>query len=316
MTTRSFITRIILFALLFSGAAHAQAPVTLRIATIPIDTGAEAFYAADLGFFKKAGLDVQITILNNGAAIAAAMAGGSFDVGQANVPALAAAREAGLPFALIAPASVYTQKTPATAGIVVGKSTDIHSARDLNGKVIAVSGLSGIGQITTQQWIDKNGGDSSTVHWVDMPFAQMTAALTAGRIDAAESAYPALDETVQAGHRLLDPGYEATAREFMIAGWFCKTDFIDSHPDVVRRLVRVFAETARWANTHHAESAAILQKWTKQIVLPSTPRVYYGETVSIAEVQPIIDVTYKYHGLKTPLSAIELVSPLVLPGRR
>lgn len=298
--------------LIATSAVNAQTLATIRIATLPIDTGAQAFYAQDLGMFKRAGLDVHITIVGNGPSIAAAVSGGSFDIGQSNVPSLASAREHGLPFVMIAPSSIYTAKTLSTAAILVAKNSNIHSAHDLNGKIIAVSGLLNIAQVTTAQWIDKNGGDSTTVKWVEMPFSEMAAALTAGRVDAAESAYPAINAALAAGHVVLDAGYEATAKEFVIGAWFCTSDYAKTHPDVVRRFVAVMGESARWANTHHAESAAILEKWTKTVVPPGMPRVYYGDRVNAAQVQPIIDVSFKYHALNAPLSATDLIAPEAL----
>ena len=48
--------------------------VTLKVATTPIDIGAQALWAKDQGFFKKAGLDVEVSLISNGAAIASAVA--------------------------------------------------------------------------------------------------------------------------------------------------------------------------------------------------------------------------------------------------
>jgi ABC-type nitrate/sulfonate/bicarbonate transport system substrate-binding protein len=62
--------------LLVPCAAAAQpspkAPITIHVGAIPSEVAAELFYGVDMGFFKKAGLDVQIDFFNNGAAIAAA----------------------------------------------------------------------------------------------------------------------------------------------------------------------------------------------------------------------------------------------------
>lgn len=55
----------------------------------------------------------------------------------------------------------FIDHTP-TAGIVVGKNSAIVTGRDFTGKTVGVTGLLNIGQVTTEQWIDKNGGDSST----------------------------------------------------------------------------------------------------------------------------------------------------------
>jgi len=48
---------------------------TLTIGTIPIDATAEVYYAQEMGFFKKAGLNVTITPFTSGGAIAVAVVG-------------------------------------------------------------------------------------------------------------------------------------------------------------------------------------------------------------------------------------------------
>src|SRR5580693_2122463 len=113
----------------------AQAPATLKIATTPTDIGSEVFYAADKGFFKANGLDAQIQVISNGAAITAAVMSGALDVAQSNIASLAAAHEAGLDVVIIAPAGMYSSKVPTTA-LVVGKNSPIKTAKDLNGKII------------------------------------------------------------------------------------------------------------------------------------------------------------------------------------
>ncbi|HXF33176.1 MAG TPA: ABC transporter substrate-binding protein [Candidatus Acidoferrales bacterium] len=50
---------------------------TIRVATTPNDSGAEAFYAADIGFFKKAGLDVEVIAISNASLIHAGVVSGS-----------------------------------------------------------------------------------------------------------------------------------------------------------------------------------------------------------------------------------------------
>ena len=65
----------------------AQQAYHLRVGTAPVEVGALAFYAADQGFFKKAGLDVELVAMANGPAIAAAVASGTLDaeIGRAHV---------------------------------------------------------------------------------------------------------------------------------------------------------------------------------------------------------------------------------------
>ena len=58
----------------------AQAPATLKIATTPTDIGSQVFYAQDKGFFKANGLDAQIQVISNGAAITAAVMSGALEL--------------------------------------------------------------------------------------------------------------------------------------------------------------------------------------------------------------------------------------------
>ena len=93
-----------------TGAAGlADAPLqTIRVATVPVDAGAEVYYAQKMGFFKANGLDVQITGLTNGAAVTSAVIGGAADIGQSNAVSIAQAHERGIPVVIIAGANRYT----------------------------------------------------------------------------------------------------------------------------------------------------------------------------------------------------------------
>src|ERR1700748_3052107 len=72
-----------------------EAPI--KIATIPIDTGAEAFYALDQGFYKKDGLDASIERITNGPAITAAVVAGAGDIGFSDLLPLSHSRHIGVP---------------------------------------------------------------------------------------------------------------------------------------------------------------------------------------------------------------------------
>ena len=93
------ITRARASALLFGGAAlytttspgRAQTTATLRVASIPIDAAAQVFYAKEMGFFAKGGLDVQIQVLPS--VIPDAVAGNAVDTGYTSVDTLVLAHQ-------------------------------------------------------------------------------------------------------------------------------------------------------------------------------------------------------------------------------
>ena len=289
-----------------AGSANTLVPV--RVVTLASDGGAQAFYAQDKGFFNRGGLDATVTVMNS-SVIAPAIVSGTFDIAQSTIATLAAAREHGQPFVLIAPSQLYSSKLRPTAGVVVAKESALKSARDFAGKVIAVSQLRGIAEVTTKAWIDKNGGDSTTVKFIEMPAAAMLPALHRGTVDAIQLGEPELNLALQGGDRSLSSGYDAVADEMQLGAWYCTSAFAAAHPDVIRQFASVMAQTALWANAHQGESGQILAKWTKMVVDPAISRVMYGQRLEPALIQPLIDVSVRYKTLDATIPARDMIAP-------
>ncbi|HEV8020234.1 MAG TPA: ABC transporter substrate-binding protein [Candidatus Lustribacter sp.] len=287
----------------------AQAPATLKIATTPTDIGSEVFYAADKGFFKANGLDAQIQVISNGAAITAAVMSGALDVAQSNIASLAAAHEAGLDVVVIAPAGQYSSKVPTTA-LIVAKNSPIKTAKDLNGKTIAGNGLKNITQVGAFAWMDKNGGDPSSTKFIEMPFPDMPGALVAGRVDAAVIAEPELSAALAKGDvRVLANCYDGIAKDFLIGAWFTTGSWAKAHPDLVKRFAKAISQTADWANKNQSESAALLTKYTKIAVAPDMKRTIYAGKLQASLVQPLIDASAKYGITKATFPASAIIAP-------
>jgi NitT/TauT family transport system substrate-binding protein len=287
----------------------AQQLATLKIATTPTDIGSEVFYAQDKGFFKANGLDAQIQVISNGAAITAAVMSGALDVAQSNIASLASAHEAGLDVVIIAPAGQYSSKTPTTA-LIVSKNSPIKTAKDLNGKTIAGNGLKNITQVGAFAWMDKNGGDTTTTKFVEMPFPDMPGALGQGRIDAAVIAEPELSAALAKGEvRVLANCYDGIAQNFMIGAWFTTGTWAKAHPDLVKRFSKAISQTAQWANKNQAASAEMLTKYTKIEVAPGMKRTVYAEKLEPALVQPLIDGAAKYGITKKTFPASDIIAP-------
>ncbi len=301
-------------------AAHAPqveaqpAPVSLKIATIPSDIAAEVYYAKDQGFFKAAGLEVSITPITNGGAISSAVASNAVDIGYSNVVSIALAHARGLPFSILAPANIHTSSAP-TAGIIdVAGSSPIHSAKDLNGKTFAVTGLGNIANIAAAEWIDQDGGDAKTVRFVEIPLPQLADAVRAGKVAAAS--LDAIGDPTQpkgkeaGGVRRLGVAFDAVGKNFVPSVWFSTIDWIEKHPREAKSFVAVMKRTAAWANTHHRESAAILARYTKYspAEIQSVTRATYGATIRPEMIQGVLDSSAKYGALKATFPAKDLIS--------
>jgi NitT/TauT family transport system substrate-binding protein len=191
----------------------------------------------------------------------------------------------------------------------------LRKAADLNGKTVATRDLSNMSYFAAKLWIDSNGGDSKTIHWVEINDPQDVAALQAGRIDAASISEPALDGALHGGEvRTLAPIFDAIAHRFLIGGYFTSQDYARAHPDVVRKFADVIAVTSDWANKNRAQSGAILAKYAQAPVLPDSTRVTYPDRMRASDVQPVLDLLLKYGLLKAPMRASDLFAP-GLPAR-
>jgi ABC-type amino acid transport substrate-binding protein len=84
----------------------------------------------------------------------------------------------------------------------VAKNSPIRSAKDLNGKIIAVPGLGTNAEYAVHEWLDLNGADTASVKFIELAYAAMPAALEAGRIDAAHVAEPFIERDQQQPRRL------------------------------------------------------------------------------------------------------------------
>lgn len=285
----------------------AQSSPLVRVVTAPTDMGAQVFYAQDLGLFKQAGLDVQISTIPNGAATLAAIASGADDIGQTNIVSLAVAHERRLPFVIVAPAGVYSSKNPTTM-LAVLKNSPLHTAKDLNGKIIAVPGVRSLTDIATEAWVDENGGDGASLKFVEIPFSLVVPALQSARVDAAVLSDPFLGVALANGTaREVAPILDAVGDTFLLAAYISTDDFARTHPELIRRFAAVMSATARWANTHQRESAQILERWTKQKLLGAAARVTYADQLRTELVQPLIDTSAKYGVLKSSFPASELL---------
>ena len=297
-------------------ASQAQAPATLRIGTPGNDGNALAYYAFENGFFRKDGIVAQIQTIRagSGSGVAGAVIGGALDVGEGDIIAVAAAREHGLPLVLIAPSFLHRGPAPVSA-LIVAKSSTIRTGRDLNGSTIAVPSLTGPAKLVTVAWLQKNGGDPSTIKFTELPQTAMAAAVTRGTVAGATTTEPNLAASLD-DVRVLGYVYDAIGNPLQVSGWFATEDWIKANTDVAKRFVAAMHEAAVWGNNpaNHAASAAILQKYTpfSSDLLPKMHRAAYGEVFDAAIIQPLLDLAFEQKSLQKRVAAKDLLSNIAV----
>jgi NitT/TauT family transport system substrate-binding protein len=287
-------------------AARAQTPASVRVGAPPYEAAAEVYFARDQGYFTKAGLDVAIVPILNTSAIAEAVASGSVDIGFSAVLSIAVAHARGIPFVMVAPGNVHDSAVQ-FAALIVPAASPIRTAKDLTGKTIGCPALKTIGEYAPRVWIDRNGGDSTTVKFLELPFPAMADALGAGRIDAAWVTEPFLSSNKRTT-RVLAYAFDTIAHSFLVSGWFATSAWVRTHADIAARFSTAIRASGAWANQNLAASADVLTRDLKldPATLASMVRTRFGDQLSPAAIQPQIDVAARY-GLFTAFPASDLL---------
>jgi NitT/TauT family transport system substrate-binding protein len=290
------------------GAAVAQAPLTVHIAGVPTDDLTPVFYGVKAGLYQKAGLDVQIVPTSSGTAATTAVVAGTYEIGKASLISVMVAHLRGLPIALVAGGAVWDPKVP-FAQLLAAKDTTFKIGPEMNGKTIGVPALNDLNTLVTSAWVDKMGGDSKTLKFVEIPNSVATAALTSHRIDACVEQDPQTADALATGQvRSLAPAYSSISNHFMFGAYFVNTDWAKTHADAAKTFARVTYQAATYTNTHHAETAAMMSEITKIpiAVFSKMDRVQSATNGDAELMQPLIDAAAKYHQIPRGFPAAEL----------
>lgn len=313
-TLRRSILRRFISALLFCvlsaplaalPASSQELPV-VRVGMTPVETEAGVYYAEELGLFRKAGISIKITNLAGGAAITAGVVSGDLDVGAANPLSFANAFLRGIPVKAIASGSLYSTKQPQSL-LVIAPDRNLPKASDLNGKVFCGVSVGGMDQLAVDVWMDKMGGDASTIRFVEMPPSAEPTALAEGRVDACVLAEPALSaEVAKTQVKAISKVYGiAYGERFSMALFFASDQWLGANPGLAKKFVAALTDGQIWASTHPKEAAVILEKYTK-LQLPGAQMIV-ARTMDPAIVQPIVDAAAKYKLIPRPMNAADLV---------
>jgi NitT/TauT family transport system substrate-binding protein len=304
---RADILRASLALVALPATGGAQELPTVRVLAPPIDPGSQAFYARDEGFFKKVGINVEISTQSSGGAVAAAVAGGAADIGQSNLTSIATAHERGLPFVVIAGANRFDWHQHQNV-LAVAPNSPIRTAQDLVGKTIALPGLKNITEVALDAWLDQRGVAPSSIKAIELPMSSMADALASGRIDAAEMTYPELADVLERKVvRLIGYPFEAISKDFLAGAWSTTAAWAKAHPDLVRAYAAAMTMSADWANKNPGLSAKILERATGVPLNPNSPRVLFARTLDPRAMQPVLDVSAKYGLLKATFPATDLI---------
>ena len=214
-----------------------------------------------LGYFQQEGLDVTLIDEASGQSSENEVLAGQVDAGSGSYNHTIELQAAGKQMEAV----VLLNVAPGEAEIVSAKEAgQIHSVQDLKGKNLGVTELGSGTQPLTTALLHKAGVSADQVHFVPVGAGDtFIAALQQGKIDAGMTTEPTISRLLASGVgkvlvdlRTPQSTQAALGGEYPFISLFMNNSYVNSHKDVVQKLVNAYVKTLKWMHTHTAAEIA------------------------------------------------------------
>jgi len=245
----------------------AQSGPKIRIGYWPIAAGLPFYAAVELGYFKAAGLNVEVQRYSAAQQIMEAMLAGRCDgsangTGSANIAIGELAAPGTFKIFCANPSNVKNVLDQ----VLVPTASPAKVMADLKGKRIA-SGP-GIQNVTLARTVLERGG-ATGVTIVELPIGQHVAALAAGQVDGCYTLEPTgTIGRLNGSTRILEAG---VISKYVLgdpmAPWFggsasLTSSFIKQHPEEARKFIAAYGRGVEYVRTKAAEARQYLKGYT------------------------------------------------------
>ncbi|MFO1168333.1 MAG: ABC transporter substrate-binding protein [Rhodoblastus sp.] len=272
------------------------------------------FYGQEKGYFKDAGIDLELIAVPGGPAVGAAIASGSADIGYSALTPMLIAREQGQPFKFFM-SMEYEQSPDRLWGYMIATAkSGIKSMKDLAGKTIAVGVPGGLCELATRDWMASAGVAYDATKVLNNPFPQMPAMLDVGTAEAACIVEPFATATLagKSNPIILGRGYLANVTQpYRIAGLFATETWIKSHAQDIAALMKAYTRAATELKSNAPLVKEIMLKeyrFPPELVEKLKTDFALDLAPKASDYQIIIDKMLKYGMLKKPMKPEEAIA--------
>lgn len=274
---------------------------TITVAALPLVDGAALHIGLKQKMFEAEGLKVQVKPIQQSIQALPALTKGDVDViAGANYVTFFQAHEKGtLKLSILAEAAALTSNM---MNVLVKPDSPIKTAKDLEGKKIAVNIPNNIQSLTLNAILTANNVDPSKVQYIQVPFPQMGAALEKDQIDAIHVVEPFLSDTQKRlGARVVVNGGGEPVTGVPISGYVTTQEFVSKYPKTSAAFQRAMLKAQQAAAGDRKQVEEVLPGYARiepqvasVITMPDFP-----SSVNITRLQRIVDLMVTGDLLKT-----------------
>jgi NitT/TauT family transport system substrate-binding protein len=284
---------------------------TIKVGAIAGSSSAALYIAQDKGFFNEVGLNVQIVTTSNGGQALSQLQGGALDVTLANDVSGIQAKIKGQPLKLVFDGPSCA---PNTFVISALPGSGITKLADIKNKTIGVSSLKDGITATLKESLAAVNVDPSTVHFVQVSYAQSEKALTSHSVNATVTSEPYTTEAAESlGARPVVDLFPQGSAEANIpnAGYFATNKFVQNDPKTLAAFQKAMSRAAAATTNRNIVEAAIhkhlptlSQKVLDVMALPGFP-----PDLDPARIQRVADLMQKAGYIQTHFDVRQILAP-------
>ncbi|GAA0255677.1 ABC transporter substrate-binding protein [Actinomadura nitritigenes] len=275
-----------------SGGGNGLEKKEMKVASLPLVDGAALYIAQKQGLFKAEGLNVKIVPVQQSIKALPALKNGEVDaIAGANYVSFLQANEQGaLKLSILAEGATLTSNM---MNVLVMPNSKIKTAKDLEGKKVAVNILNNIQGLTLDSILKANNVDPKKVQYVAIPFPQMASALQKGQVDAIHTVEPFLSDIEKKdGARVVVDGGSEPVTGMPISGFVSTQEFAKKNPKTAAAFQSAIIKAQKIASQDRKRVEEVLPGYAKidpqvasVITLPG-----YPTSLSTTRMQQIVDL--------------------------
>jgi NitT/TauT family transport system substrate-binding protein len=299
MGARSFFIAVAMTAACY-GQAVAQTAPKVIVGDNPSLSGAPLYIALEKGYYREAGVDVQLDMSGLSSDMTVQLATNRLHViGGAITAGFFNSVSKGLPIGIL----MSRATSPYSHCLMIRPELKdaLKQPSDLKGRTVAVVSRGAILVYELIKVLEAGGLTLADINLKYIPFGQMATALTTGAVDAALMISP-LQDAVEAkgiGVKWINADTQIKAQPVLISVWWMNTDWGRDNEDAVRRFARGTLRGVRdYCNAYHRapnreEVTRILAKYSDVKDAALIDRIEWGATdphgrvfeASVADIQ-------------------------------
>jgi NitT/TauT family transport system substrate-binding protein len=250
-----------------SGGSGTATVTNVTLGYVPYSDDASLFYAQDSGIFRKHGLNVSFVAQASPVAVEASMASGTEQFGFITTPVLINLNSKGVGVKCVSTVDGNEPTNPANDStvLVAAKGSGITGIKDLAGKNVAEVQLSSLNSLSVMVLAKQAGIDPHSIHQIAIPFPQMPAALSQGRVQAAVIVAPFAQTALGEGATVLTHPNQVLFPNGTLTCLDAMGSYISANPTIVSEFRAAMDESVAYSATHES---VVKQTLAKGLSLP------------------------------------------------